>query len=172
MPTSSISAQKLNCKCSSCIYVLNYHLRKSYLHIIRLPFCTFWRWWWMQRWPYKQRLNIQHSSLCSSQLLFHLCYFQQFFFLLLPHLCSLLCISFSLTIDYNFSIAFFAFILLWIPKLRKRAQLLAMNANYIQRLPYFFMSLNIRLLTFTFSFARHLLVNTQSLKLIWPITTN
>jgi hypothetical protein len=36
-------------------------------------------------------------------------------------LCSLLCASFFLPIRYSFSIALFAFILLWTPKLRKCA---------------------------------------------------
>jgi hypothetical protein len=78
------ASKKLKCKCSNCIYVLNYCLCKLYFLIIHLPFCTFWIWWWMQHWPYNHWLNIQHTfSLCSFQLLFCLCSFQQFRFLLL-----------------------------------------------------------------------------------------
>jgi hypothetical protein len=47
MPTLSTSTQKLNYRCSNCIYVLNYCLCKLYLFIIHFPFCTFRRWWWM-----------------------------------------------------------------------------------------------------------------------------
>ncbi len=78
-------AQKINCKCSNCIYVLNYHLHKLYFFIICLFFCTFWKWWWMQQWPYNQLLNIQHSFfLCYFQFFFYFCSFQQLHFLLLP----------------------------------------------------------------------------------------
>jgi hypothetical protein len=31
----------LNCRCSSCVYVLNYRLNKLYLLLTRLPSCTF-----------------------------------------------------------------------------------------------------------------------------------
>ncbi len=42
-PTFFAFAQKLNQRCSSCIYVLNDHIRKLYLFIVHLPFCTFQR---------------------------------------------------------------------------------------------------------------------------------
>jgi hypothetical protein len=87
-------------------------------------------------------------------------------------LCSLLYAFFSLVIQCSFSITFFAFILLWIPKLQKCAQLLARIANYFRWLPRFFLYLNISPITFIFSFAHHLLINTWSLKLIWPISTS
>jgi hypothetical protein len=51
-PTSSSSVQKLNYRCFS--YFSFYHLRKLYLLIIHLPFCTFLIWWWMRWWPYSQ----------------------------------------------------------------------------------------------------------------------
>ncbi len=78
--------------------------------------------------------------------------------------------SFSLVIHYSFSIALFGFILLWIPKLQKSTQLPAINTDYFQL--FFFWSLNIWSIPFIFSFAYHLLINTWSLKLIWPITTS
>jgi hypothetical protein len=46
-----IYVQKLNYRCYTCIYVLNYHLRKLYLLIIHFPFCAFQKWWWMGWWP-------------------------------------------------------------------------------------------------------------------------
>jgi len=61
---------------------------------------------------------------------------------------------------------------LWIPKLKKHAQLLAKNTNYFRWLPPFFSSLNFLPVTFIFSFTRHLLINTWSSKLIQPITTS
>jgi hypothetical protein len=68
-PTFFTSAPKLNCRCSSHIYIMNYHLCKLYLLIICLPFCTFWRWWMWQQ-LYNQWLNIQHALMfCSFQLL-------------------------------------------------------------------------------------------------------
>jgi hypothetical protein len=60
--------------------------------------------------------------------------------------------------------------LLWIPKLQKSTQLPAINTDYFQL--FFFWSLNIWSIPFIFSFAYHLLINTWSLKLIWPITTS
>ncbi len=85
MPTLSISMQKLNCRSSNCIYMLNYCLCKLYLHIICLPFCTFWRWWWMWQRPYSQWLNIQQFFyFCYFQLLFYFCSYQQLCFRLLP----------------------------------------------------------------------------------------
>ncbi len=127
-----------NYRCSSCIYVLNYCMHKLYLHIICLPFYTFQRWWWMRRWLYNQKLNIQHSFfLCSFQLLFYLCYFQQFCFLLLPSFVfTPLRFLFPCYLLW-FSIALFAFILLWIPKLQKCAQL-PTSANCFRWLPHFF----------------------------------
>jgi hypothetical protein len=87
-------------------------------------------------------------------------------------MCLLFYASFSLVIHYSFSIALSALILLWTPKLRKHAQLLATNINYFQQLPYFFSSLNISLIAFIFSSTHHLLINAWSLKLIRPITTS
>jgi hypothetical protein len=71
-----------------------------------------------------------------------------------------------------FVIALFALILLWTPKLKKWAQLLARNANCFWQLSHFFSSLNILPVTFIFSFSRYLLINTWSLRLIRPITTS
>jgi hypothetical protein len=51
-PTSYASTQKLNCKCSNFIYIMNYRLRKLHLFIVHFSFCTFQKWWWMQHWPY------------------------------------------------------------------------------------------------------------------------
>ncbi len=83
--TSSVFVQKFNYRCSNSIYIMNYHLHKLHLLIIRFSFCTFQRWWWMWRRPLSQWLNIQHAfSLCSSELLFNFYSFQQFCFFLLP----------------------------------------------------------------------------------------
>ncbi len=122
----------------------------------------------MRWWFYNQRLNIQHSSLYSSTFVF----LNNSSSSSCLHLCSLLCASFSLDIHRSFSITFFALILLWIPKLKKFTQLLTINVNHFQRLPYFFMSLNISLVTFIFSFSHYLLINTWSSKLIRPIITS
>jgi hypothetical protein len=54
------------------------------------------------------------------------------------YLCSLLHTPFSLVIHCNFLIVLFAFILLWIPKLRKPAQLPTINAIFFQWLLLFF----------------------------------
>ncbi len=85
-------------------------------------------------------------------------------------MCSLLCVSFSLVIHYNFSIALSAFILIWTPKLWKHAQLLATKTNYFRQLPHFFLSLNTPPATFIFSSVHYFLINTWSSKLIWPIS--
>jgi hypothetical protein len=61
---------------------------------------------------------------------------------------------------------------LWTPKLKKRTQLLAANANCFQWLPHFFSSLNILPITFIFSSACCLLINTWFSKLIQPFTTS
>jgi hypothetical protein len=84
--------------------------------------------------------------------------------------------SFKLPFPLLFVVVFqlhsLAFILLRTLKLWKCAQLLTTNANCFRWLPCFFSSLNILLVTFIFSSAYHLLINTWSLKLIWPITTS
>jgi hypothetical protein len=51
---------------------------------------------------------------------------------------SLLCTSFSFVIFCSFSIALFAFMLLWILKFRKHTQLPTINANYFDGYPIFF----------------------------------
>ncbi len=85
------------------------------------------------------------------------------------HLCSFLCTSFSLAIIYNFSMAFFALMLLWTLELQKRAQFPATSANYFPWLP-FFSSLNIPPVAFISLPTHCLLINTWSSKLIWPIS--
>ncbi len=125
--------------CTNYIYVLNYCLCKLYLFIICLPFCTFWQWFWMRWQPYNWLLNIQCTfSLCYSQFLFYLCFFNNSISFSCFCLCSLLFASFRLAIFYNFSIALFAIILLRTPKFWKCAQLLATNTNYFQKLLHFF----------------------------------
>jgi hypothetical protein len=123
--------QKFNCKCCSYIYVLNYHIHKLYLLIACLPFYTFQKWWWMWRQPYNQWLNIQHSS--STYVFLNNSTSSSCFCL-----CSLLYASFSLAICYSFSIALCTLILLWTPKLQKRAQFPTINTNCFWQLPSFF----------------------------------
>jgi hypothetical protein len=53
-------------------------------------------------------------------------------------LCSLFYTSFSFAISCCFSITLFAFMLLWTPELRKRAQLPTINTNCFRQLPLFF----------------------------------
>jgi hypothetical protein len=54
------------------------------------------------------------------------------------YVCSLFCNSFSFVVLYSFSMAFFAFMLLWTPKFQKHAQLPATKINCFGQLPFFF----------------------------------
>jgi hypothetical protein len=169
---SFTSMQKLNYKCSSCIYIMNYRLCKLYYFIIHLPFYTFQRWWWMWQQPYNQQLNIQHAFMFfSSQLLFYFIFLNNSTSSSCFCLCSLLCTSLSFTIHYNFSIKLSIIMLLWILEPWKCSQLPTTNENHFERLP-FFLSWNFLLLIFIYLLAHCLLINAWSSKLIWPITTS
>jgi hypothetical protein len=152
-----------------------YHLHILYLLIIHLPFYTFQRRrrWWMQRWPYKQRLNIQRAfTLCFSQLFFCFYSFQQFRFLLLLLFMFVPLCCFSFAILCSFSIALYALMLMWTPKFWKCSQLPAMNKNHFQQLPQKNSSLNFPLVAFIFLVVHHFLINAWSSKLIRTITTS
>ncbi len=133
-----------------------------------LPFYTFQR-WWMWWWPHSQRLNIQHafflysstsSLLNNSASSCHLC------------LCLVLCVSFFLTICCSFSMALSTLMMLWTLEIWKCAQLPTINTKLLLGFTLCFLSLNVSSITFIFLHARHLLINTWSLKFIRPITTS
>jgi hypothetical protein len=87
------------------------------------------------------------------------------------HLCSFFYTSFSFAILCNFSIMLSTFMLLWILEIRKHIQLLVTNENNFQQLYHLFSSLSFLPIPFIFWPACHLLINTSSSKLWWPITT-
>jgi hypothetical protein len=174
MPTSSTSVQKLNCRCSSSIYIMNYRLRKLHFLIVHFSFCTIWKWWWKQWQLHNQWQHIQHAFFFYSfQLFFYLCSSQQFcFLLLLLFVFTLLCFLLPLLL---FVISQLHSLYSCCCELQTSNTLITSNNKHklLSMITFFFISsLNFLLITFTFLLTCHFLINAWSLKLIWPITTS